>query len=91
MTTHLLAGKPVPASLLVDVPALVTAYFALHPDPEAPEQRVAFGQELEDRSLERIEPGARERRHQRRRVVGPGQGLLDDREDLGHAPALRIR
>jgi phosphoglucomutase len=43
MTVHPLAGKPAPASLLVDVPALVTAYFAVRPDPAAPEQRVAFG------------------------------------------------
>ncbi|MCK9462991.1 MAG: phosphoglucomutase (alpha-D-glucose-1,6-bisphosphate-dependent) [Proteobacteria bacterium] len=43
MTVHPLAGKLAPASLLVDVPALVTAYFAVRPDPAAPEQRVAFG------------------------------------------------
>ena len=43
MTAHPLAGKPAPASLLVDVPALVTAYFAVHPDPAAPEERVVFG------------------------------------------------
>jgi phosphoglucomutase len=38
-----LAGKPVPAALLVNVPRLVTAYFALEPDPTIPAQRVAFG------------------------------------------------
>ena len=38
-----LAGKPVPADQLVNVPRLVTAYFALRPDPEVPSQRVAFG------------------------------------------------
>jgi len=38
-----LAGKPVPASLLVNVPRLVTAYFALTPDPSIPAQRVSFG------------------------------------------------
>jgi len=43
MTAHPLAGKPAPASLLVDVPRLVTEYFAVHPDPAAPEERVAFG------------------------------------------------
>ena len=37
-----LAGKPVPASALVDVPRLVTAFFALSPDAAVPEQRVAF-------------------------------------------------
>ena len=38
-----LAGKPVPRSLLVNVPRLVTAYFALAPDPSIASQRVAFG------------------------------------------------
>ena len=38
-----LAGKPVPASLLVNVPRLVTAYFSQVPDPSVISQRVAFG------------------------------------------------
>jgi phosphoglucomutase len=38
-----LAGKPAPASLLVDVPKLLAAYADLRPDPAVPEQRVAFG------------------------------------------------
>src|SRR2546421_3942337 len=38
-----LAGKPVPSSMLVNVPRLMTAYFAQQPDPSVPEQRVAFG------------------------------------------------
>lgn len=38
-----LAGKPVPASLLINVGRLVTAYFALTPDPAVAAQRVAFG------------------------------------------------
>jgi phosphoglucomutase len=38
-----LAGKPAPASLLVNVPKLITAYFAEEPDPSVPAQRVAFG------------------------------------------------
>ncbi len=38
-----LAGKPAPASLLVNVPRLVTAYYAEHPDPSVPAERVAFG------------------------------------------------
>jgi phosphoglucomutase len=38
-----LAGKPAPASMLVNVPRLVTAYFAGKPDPKIPSQRVAFG------------------------------------------------
>ncbi|TBR15856.1 MAG: alpha-D-glucose phosphate-specific phosphoglucomutase [Rugosibacter sp.] len=39
----LLAGKPAPQSLLVDVPKLLTAYVDLRPDPAVPAQRVAFG------------------------------------------------
>lgn len=38
-----LAGKPAPASLLVNTPRLITAYFALAPDPDNPVQKVAFG------------------------------------------------
>ena len=38
-----LAGKPAPRKLLVNVPRLVTAYFALTPDPSITSQRVAFG------------------------------------------------
>ena len=38
-----LAGQPAPESLLVDVPRLVTAYYAERPDVSVPEQRVAFG------------------------------------------------
>jgi phosphoglucomutase len=37
------AGQPAASSDLVDVPALVTAYFAEHPDPADPAQQVAFG------------------------------------------------
>ncbi len=40
---HPLAGKPAPASLLVNVPRLVTDYFARHPDPSRPAERVEFG------------------------------------------------
>ena len=38
-----LAGKTIEPSMLVDVPRLVTAYFAGKPDPAVPSQRVAFG------------------------------------------------
>ena len=37
------AGKPAEPSMLVNVPRLVTAYFAGKPDPQVPAQRVAFG------------------------------------------------
>ena len=38
-----LAGKPAELSMLVDVPRLITAYYAETPDPSVPGQRVAFG------------------------------------------------
>ncbi len=38
-----LAGKPAPLSILVNVPRLVTAYYAEQPDPSIAAQRVAFG------------------------------------------------
>jgi phosphoglucomutase len=41
--THPLAGQPVPASQLANIPRLVTAYFAGRPDPKVAAQRVAFG------------------------------------------------
>ncbi|MGP8000735.1 MAG: phosphoglucomutase, partial [Streptosporangiaceae bacterium] len=37
------AGQPAGQADLVDVAKLVTAYYAEHPDPGVPEQRVAFG------------------------------------------------
>jgi phosphoglucomutase len=37
------AGQPAAAEDLVDVAKLVTAYYALHPDPGDPVQRVSFG------------------------------------------------
>jgi phosphoglucomutase len=45
MSEHIsaLAGKPVPPSLLVNIPRLVTAYFTLVPDPAIVSQRVLFG------------------------------------------------
>jgi phosphoglucomutase len=38
-----LAGKTTDPSMLVNIPRLVTAYFAEKPDPSVPAQRVAFG------------------------------------------------
>ena len=37
------AGKPAEASMLVNIPRLMTAYYTKAPDPSVPEQRVAFG------------------------------------------------
>jgi phosphoglucomutase len=38
-----LAGKPAPESILANIPRLMTAYYALEPDPAVAAQRVAFG------------------------------------------------
>ena len=43
MNVSPLAGKPAEASMLVNVPRLITAYYTEVPDPSVPEQRVAFG------------------------------------------------
>ncbi len=43
MTTNPLAGTPAPASMLINVARLVTAYYAEHPDPSVVAERVAFG------------------------------------------------
>ena len=43
MAIHPLAGSPAPASILVDVPKLIAAYFSEKPDAMVREQRVAFG------------------------------------------------
>jgi len=42
-STNPLAGKPAPASMLVDLPRLITAYYSERPDPSVATQRVAFG------------------------------------------------
>jgi phosphoglucomutase len=41
--SNALAGKPVPATQLVNVDTLLAAYFDLSPDPSVAAQRVAFG------------------------------------------------
>ena len=43
MTIDPHAGKPVPSSMLVNIPRLVTAYFTAHPDVSDPSQAVSFG------------------------------------------------
>lgn len=43
MEINPLAGKPAVASMLVNVPKLVQAYYTEIPDPSIPEQRIAFG------------------------------------------------
>jgi phosphoglucomutase len=43
MPNHPLAGQPVPTSMLVNIPRLLTAYYTEKPDPSLREQRVTFG------------------------------------------------
>jgi phosphoglucomutase len=43
MSVHARAGQPAEPADLVDVPRLVTAYYAEHPDPAQATQQVAFG------------------------------------------------
>ncbi|MEQ4303002.1 phosphoglucomutase (alpha-D-glucose-1,6-bisphosphate-dependent) [Plantactinospora sp. B6F1] len=43
MSVHARAGQPAEPEDLVDVPRLVTAYYAEQPDPADPAQQVAFG------------------------------------------------
>jgi len=43
MAVHELAGKPVPRSMLANIPRLLTAYYTHKPDVADPAQRVAFG------------------------------------------------
>ena len=40
---HELAGKPAPATLLINVDRLTDAYYSKEPDPSDPEQLVSFG------------------------------------------------
>jgi phosphoglucomutase len=42
-STSPLAGKPAPASLLTNIPRLITAYYSQQPDAAVPAQRVTFG------------------------------------------------
>ena len=43
MSLSPLAGQPAPAAMRVNVPRLVTAYYAQRPQPSVPQQRVQFG------------------------------------------------
>ena len=43
MNVSPMAGKPASASMLVDIPKLVTSYYVERPDPQIREQRVVFG------------------------------------------------
>ena len=43
MSTHVLAGKKAPQSILVNIPRLVSAYYAIRPEADNPAQQVSFG------------------------------------------------
>ena len=43
MSVHPRAGTPADSRDTIDVPRVVMAYYTEHPDPDVPEQRVAFG------------------------------------------------
>jgi len=43
MSLSPLAGKPAPASILTNIPRLISAYYTEQPDPSVPAERVAFG------------------------------------------------
>ena len=43
MANHPLAGRPAPASILVNIPRLITAYYTEKPDVSLREQLVSFG------------------------------------------------
>jgi phosphoglucomutase len=43
MAVHHLAGKPAPRSILANIPRLITAYYANHPDITEAEHKVVFG------------------------------------------------
>jgi phosphoglucomutase len=43
MSVHPRAGQPAESQDAIDVPRVVLSYYTEHPDPQVPEQRVAFG------------------------------------------------
>jgi phosphoglucomutase len=76
MTTSPLAGKPAPASILVNVPRLITAYYTEVPDPAVAEERVAFGT-----SGHRGSP--LEKRFNERHILAITQAICDYRKRQG--------
>lgn len=43
MSTHELAGKPAPHTILENIPRLITSYYSLMPDSENPKHAISFG------------------------------------------------
>ncbi|WP_434743539.1 phosphoglucomutase (alpha-D-glucose-1,6-bisphosphate-dependent) [Micromonospora sp. SH-82] len=73
---HPRAGQPAQPADLVDVPRLVTAYYAEHPDPDDPAQQVSFGTSGHRGSSLR---GAFNSDH----ILAVTQALCDHRRDQG--------
>ena len=71
-----LAGKPATLAMLVDVPRLVTAYYADAPDASVPAQRVAFGTSGHRGS-------SFERTFNERHVLAISQAICDYRKQRG--------
>jgi len=76
MSLSPLAGEPAPASLLVNVPRLVTAYFTELPDPGVREQRIAFGTSGHRGS-------SLERSFNERHILAVSQAICDYRRGQG--------
>jgi len=76
-----LAGRPAEASMLVDVPRLITAYYSLEPDFGVPEQRVAFGTSGHRGS-------AFKRSFNERHILAISQAICDYRASQGIAGPL---
>ncbi|MBN2193388.1 MAG: alpha-D-glucose phosphate-specific phosphoglucomutase [Polyangiaceae bacterium] len=73
---HPLAGKPAPRSILVNVPRLMTAYYALHPDPEQADHRIVFGTAGHRGS-------ALHRSFNERHILAAAQAICDYRREAG--------
>ncbi|MGN6366871.1 MAG: phosphoglucomutase (alpha-D-glucose-1,6-bisphosphate-dependent) [Phycisphaerae bacterium] len=74
MTLSALAGKPAPASLIIDVDRLVGDYYAMKPDVSDPRQLVAFGT-----SGHRGTVGGSERTFTEAHIVAITQAIVDYR------------
>ena len=82
---HPRAGQPAEPADLVDVPRLVTAYYAEHPDPADPAQQVSFGTSGHRGSQPEAPPSTRttSSRSPRRSATTGGQQGIDGPLFLG--------
>jgi phosphoglucomutase len=81
VTVHARAGQPAEPADLVDVPRLVTAYYAQQPDPAAADQQVAFGTSGHRGSSLRTS-------FNEHHIVAISQAVCDYRKDQGIAGPL---